>query len=95
MVGGAAVPAAEALAGRTGEGTGWVVGVQEGEEIGRQGASVGLLETGKGEGTRNEFARVWRGGGRWLVRMERATVVSRRAVLVSVVLSVCVVIVFG
>lgn len=44
---------------------------------------VGLLETGEGEGPRDEFAGVGVGGGRRLMRVEGAAVVFWRSEFVS------------
>lgn len=44
---------------------------------------VGLLETGEGEGARDEFAGFGDGGGRRLMRVEGAAVVFWRSEFVS------------
>ena len=55
----------------------------EGEEIGRDLALVGLLETGQAEGSRLEESRRGIRLGRRLVGVERAAVVFGGSVLVS------------
>jgi hypothetical protein len=62
---------------------GRVVLVGEGEDVGGDGALVCLLEPGQAEGARCEETRCRIRHGRRLVRMERATVVFGRAVLIS------------
>lgn len=83
MVGGAAVPGAQA--GRRGarKRAGGVVRVHEGQEVRGQGRVVGLLQAGQGEGARDELAGLGGRGGGGLVRVEGAAVVFWGAELVS------------
>ena len=56
VVGGRAFPGAETLAHRAGQGTGRVMRVEQGQQVGGQGAVVGFFEAGEGEGSRDEEA---------------------------------------
>jgi hypothetical protein len=80
----AAVPGAETLnVEGSGELVGWVVLVEEGEEVGREGGGVGLEEAREGEGAGDEEAGGGGGGRRWLMGVERAAVEAGRAELIS------------
>lgn len=57
--------------------------VGHGHEIGCYGRLVGLFEAGVGEWARNEKPRGRIGWWRRLMRMERSSIVSRRAKLIS------------
>lgn len=83
MVWAALVPGAQAggLGGR--DVARGLVLVGEDHEVGRDGAGVGLFQTREGEGARDELARGRVGAGWGLVRVERAAVVARWAVLVA------------
>lgn len=58
VIGRGVIPAAETLTGGTGKGAGWVMGVEQRQEVGGQGACVGLLQAREGKGARNEEAGV-------------------------------------
>lgn len=83
MVRRAAVPGAQARWAGAREGAGWVVRVEEGEEVWGEGCVVGLLEAGEGEGAWDVLAGFGGCGRGWLVWVQGAAVVFWGSELVA------------
>ena len=74
VIWGAVIPGAEALADGVWELTGWVMRVEESEEVGSKGAGVGFFQARKGEGARDEEAGFGIRRPRRLMGMQRTAI---------------------